>query len=611
VSVEERKRNWVAEQGGLPEFIDHIAKHLQKERGMTMSHSIAVAVNAAKKMCRDEVDQANWPGPQHVNAASRAQACAAVQQWEQMRVAAKASSALRRAERSEVMEDYELEQRTVDVDVTDLDTRGRTVVGYAAVYGSRSADLGGFTEQIAPGAFRDVLAGNPDVRALLNHDPNQILGRTKSGTLRLYDEERGLRFEIDLPDSPLGENVRAAVERRDLDGASFRFKCGDDEWDGDVRTVKNIRELHDCSLATTPAYPSTSIELRTRPTKEDEMEERSNGAGLAVEDRAVRPDENGDIETRIAESFRSVRKGESRTLTTDDASGGAITPPELSTYIFDHLVPRSVALTSGIRVIPTDRHTINWPTVVDDPDAAWVAETDVIPASDPVFGALEAEPKKLATRVEFSNEVLDDSVPDAGDVVRRLMLRALASKLDLSIFEGNPTADPESIKGLKYQAGIQTDTVLGANGGAIPAGADGLDLITDALGLLEDADVPGPYAIVMLPSIWRQIRELRDGQSRRLLPPGTTSIEGATVYTTTRLSSTETRGTSTDTSSIYIYSTDPDVGPILVRRQDVVVDLDRSRLFDKDMSELRAKTRVDFIVPQPQAVVRIVGVRPA
>ncbi|MEJ7567426.1 MAG: HK97 family phage prohead protease [Gaiellaceae bacterium] len=163
------------------------------------------------------------------------------------------------------------EQRTIDVDVQALDTRGRTVVGYASVYNILSEDLGGYREMIAPGAFADVL--DSDVRALLNHDPNEVLGRTKSGTLRLFDEQRGLRFELDLPDSPLGQNVRESVRRGDLDGASFRFVVGEEDWTGEVRTVTKVRQLLDVTIATFGAYPAASVELRTRPNKEKTMDE--------------------------------------------------------------------------------------------------------------------------------------------------------------------------------------------------------------------------------------------------------------------------------------------------------------------------------------------------
>lgn len=172
------------------------------------------------------------------------------------------------------------EQRTVDVDVQDIDTRGRTLHGYAAVYDVESEDLGGFRERIAAGAFGSVL--DADVRALLNHDPSQVLGRTKSGTLRLFDEQRGLRFEVDLPDSPLGENVREAVRRKDIDGASFRFSVDKDSWQGDLRTVESVKELKDVTVATFGAYPAASVELRTRP----ENNEATQKAKEAVEDQS-------------------------------------------------------------------------------------------------------------------------------------------------------------------------------------------------------------------------------------------------------------------------------------------------------------------------------------
>lgn len=198
------------------------------------------------------------------------------------------------------------EQRTVDVDVQDIDTRGRTLHGYAAVYGTTSEDLGGFRERIAAGAFADVL--DSDVRALLNHDPSQVLGRTRSGTLRLHDEQRGLRFEIDLPESPLGENVRASVARGDIDGASFRFTVNRDSWDGDLRTVESVKELKDITVATFAAYPSSSVELRTRPTdpatgQEDKMADTADNQQQAE-------DEQRGVEVRDPGSLRVEQRNE-------------------------------------------------------------------------------------------------------------------------------------------------------------------------------------------------------------------------------------------------------------------------------------------------------------
>lgn len=176
--------------------------------------------------------------------------------------------------------------RTVDVDVSDLRTSGRTVSGYAAVYGVESRDLGGFRETIAPGAFAAVLDG--DVRCLLNHDPNIVLGRTRAGTLRLTDEQRGLRFECDLPEARA--DLREAIERGDIDGASFHFEVapGGDTWAGEVRSIQRVGRLHDVSIATHPAYPSASVELRSRaPAAAPSPSPGFTGGGLTVRDRST------------------------------------------------------------------------------------------------------------------------------------------------------------------------------------------------------------------------------------------------------------------------------------------------------------------------------------
>lgn len=138
----------------------------------------------------------------------------------------------------------------------------------------------------------------------MNHDPNEVLGRTKSGTLRLFDEPKGLRFELDLPDSPLGENMRSAISRGDIDGASFRFDVGQETWDGDVRTIKTVKALHDVTLATFPAYPAASVELRTKPTREAPKMDEASTSSEGGEEAAIIEDDKPEQRTTSTGTLR-------------------------------------------------------------------------------------------------------------------------------------------------------------------------------------------------------------------------------------------------------------------------------------------------------------------
>lgn len=84
------KTNWVEQAGGLPKYIERIAKHLHSEQGMSEGRAIATAVNVVKRMCA--TGDTNWPGMQQVSPKSRAQACKAVAEWEAMKVKVKAKS---------------------------------------------------------------------------------------------------------------------------------------------------------------------------------------------------------------------------------------------------------------------------------------------------------------------------------------------------------------------------------------------------------------------------------------------------------------------------------------------------------------------------------------
>lgn len=131
-------------------------------------------------------------------------------------------------------------------------------------YGQQSADLGGFVEVIAPGAFSKSLDG--DIVALRDHDPKLLLGRTKSGTLKFSDEADGLHYTIDLPSTTQANDLLESVRRGDLDSTSFGFFTLRDDWnnspDGTVRTLLDV-QLFEVSPCSFPAYPTSSVSTRS------------------------------------------------------------------------------------------------------------------------------------------------------------------------------------------------------------------------------------------------------------------------------------------------------------------------------------------------------------
>lgn len=145
----------------------------------------------------------------------------------------------------------------------------RRVQGYAALFNSPSQDLGGFTEVIHPGAFAEALAAS-DPRCLWNHDPNYVLGRVRSGTLRVREDETGLAFECDPPATTWAADLLTSIGRGDVDQCSFAFTIAEDgeDWnrlpDGSWRRdIFRVDALYDVSPVTYPAYLDTSLALRS------------------------------------------------------------------------------------------------------------------------------------------------------------------------------------------------------------------------------------------------------------------------------------------------------------------------------------------------------------
>lgn len=174
-------------------------------------------------------------------------------------------------------------KETRTFDITKLSTRDATeeqpslITGYAAVFNSKTSIGGWFDEIIAPGAFARALSENGDIRALFNHNWDNVLGRTKSGTLRLEEDGKGLKFEVELPNTSTGRDLAESMSRGDINQCSFGFWVTEEDWDYNVepalRTVKEV-ELYEISVVSIPAYDDTEASLVRGKEIGKEVEQR-------------------------------------------------------------------------------------------------------------------------------------------------------------------------------------------------------------------------------------------------------------------------------------------------------------------------------------------------
>ena len=168
------------------------------------------------------------------------------------------------------MEDNKVETRRIHVNEFELRAGptgdGMSFSGYAAVFNSDSEPLP-FIERIAPGAFRKSLKGRNTIKMYMNHDSSMLLASTRSKTLRLEEDSRGLLVNADLPDTTVGRDLSVLMQRGDVDSMSFGFSVpsGGDKWsdDGMTRELRQVR-LHEVSVVTGfPAYKATSATVRS------------------------------------------------------------------------------------------------------------------------------------------------------------------------------------------------------------------------------------------------------------------------------------------------------------------------------------------------------------
>ena len=189
----------------------------------------------------------------------------------------------------------EIERRILCKEVrAEAGADGKPMIrGHAAVFNQLSEDLGGFREQLSTGAFSDAMASS-DVRALVNHDPNLVLGRSKAGTLTMREDAAGLYVEVTPPDTQAARDLITSMQRGDINQMSFAFTVAkeDQAWTRDgtgpwLRTIKKVSRLYDVSVVTYPAYQQTTAAARALAEIQDQDAKTSMEAAQAEEKRAA------------------------------------------------------------------------------------------------------------------------------------------------------------------------------------------------------------------------------------------------------------------------------------------------------------------------------------
>lgn len=179
-----------------------------------------------------------------------------------------------------------------------MDDESSKLIGYGIVYGQRTKIYSDLYEIIHPGAASDYLATNPDIRCALNHSMDHIFGRSKSGTASFVEDEFGVRYEVEPPDTQWSKDAMESIKRGDIDGSSFTFYVSEGnekvtrQKDGSfLREIFKLDVIGEMGPVSYPAYEGTSAYARSLKDEYDSFAEHQRAleesAKIADRQRAL------------------------------------------------------------------------------------------------------------------------------------------------------------------------------------------------------------------------------------------------------------------------------------------------------------------------------------
>lgn len=367
------------------------------------------------------------------------------------------------AEPTKVSTDNSDNKKDATKDDTTKEAGKKTLNGYAIVFGQPSKDLGGFKEVIDKGALDNVDLS--DVYLVNNHDLSQVLASTKAGTLTLETDDKGLKFEAQLPNTTTANDTYENVKDGNVSSMSFTFiteKDGDEftkNEQGDViRTIKQVKSLFDVSLVAIPAYDDTNVQVNKRSY--EEFINKNKKVDDKMEKTII-----GNVEKTETRSFEDYirTQGEQRDgLTTDSAK--VVVPTEVIGDVFD--LKRSVYnLAQYATVKPVGSQSGTYPVATNQNGVlATKEELAVIEDVDAeMFKGVDYKVATRAGKIFLSNELVEDSEVNIVEEVKA-QLQKLVDNTDneniIALLKGFTKVAAVTLDDLKKVYNVDLDPAL-------------------------------------------------------------------------------------------------------------------------------------------------------
>lgn len=381
---------------------------------------------------------------------------------------------------------------------------GRKLEGYAAVFDSPSLPIAGlFTEYCRHGCFETTIQKH-DIRCLVNHEMNNILGRSRPGkrsTLKLIEDTRGLLFTVELPNTTYAKNLEASIERGDISGCSFQFNIVRDQWrnNNKERDLLEVK-LYDVGPVAFPAYPETKCDIRSYDfsapepgnhsgeprsahSSIDESRDRilarveenrklfySLGGIEKMSEKTTPPYSFGEFlqdvaysgmhsyppskrlnahQDEIRAAVRSTGLNEAIGSEGGFLAGNMFADPLLDKIYSSWLISQKCRRTTiqgkaGIRIPCFDESDRADDSRHGGIKSYWLAEGATITSSKPKIRRIDLSKNKLCVVIPVTNELLQDS-PLLEATITPVVVDELGFKLQRSIYAGNGAGKPIGI----------------------------------------------------------------------------------------------------------------------------------------------------------------------